>query len=122
MTKHSTPNPTLDSEANLGRRNFLKASTAAVVAPMLLTSRKGGAQVIDPVIPPSPPTTPWREELPNEIAPLQSVNLLSPDPSRAANTASGECGRADHQRWAEFFGGQAPVSDRADLYELRARE
>lgn len=122
MSKHHVRNPTLGSETNIGRRRFLKASSATVVAPLLLTSRKSGAQVTEPLIPPSPPTRPWREELPNEISPLQPVGFLSPDPTGVANTASGECGRARHQRWAEFFPDQARPSDYADLYELRAKE
>ncbi len=122
MTKNSMPDPTMDAETDVGRRHFLKASTAAVVAPMLLTSRKGGAQVIEPVIPPSPPTTPWQEELPNEIAPLLPVDYLSPEPTGAANALGGECGRTNHQRWGDFFGDETPPSERADLYELRARE
>ena len=46
------------------RRLFLKAATATIAAPLILTSRKSGAQN-QPVLPPSPPTTPWVEELPS---------------------------------------------------------
>lgn len=102
MNKHNIRNPTVAPEMNIGRRDFLKASSAVALAPMILTSRKGGAQIIDPVIPPSPPTRPWREELPNAIAPLEQVDSLSPTPTGAVDPSGEECGRANHQRWAEF--------------------
>ncbi len=122
MNKHNIRNPTGAPEMDTGRRNFLKASSAVALAPMLLTSRKGGAQIIDPVIPPSPPTTPWREELPDAIAPLEQVDSLSPTPTGAVDPSGEECGRANHQRWAEFFGDSSLPPGSADLYELRATE
>jgi FtsP/CotA-like multicopper oxidase with cupredoxin domain len=99
------------------RRSFLKVATAAAAAPMILTPRKSGAQVV-PVIPPSPPTTPWVDELPTAITPLETLPLngLIPFPTEAANTAGGECGRAPHQRFSELGGSSA------ELYELTAKE
>ena len=41
MNKHNIRNPTGAPEMDTGRRNFLKASSAVALAPMLLTSRKG---------------------------------------------------------------------------------
>ena len=76
------------------------------------------------VIPPSPPTTPWRLELPDRFAPMVSLDNLSPAPAGEPNSGSGECRRADHQRWAEFFGPGPLTPDRTDLdlYEMTARE
>ena len=51
------------------RRAFLKATTAAIALPLILTSRKSTAQTIPP-LPASPVTTPWVEELPSAITPL----------------------------------------------------
>jgi FtsP/CotA-like multicopper oxidase with cupredoxin domain len=86
-------------------------AAAAAGAPLILTSRKAGAQV---VIPPSPPTTPWVEELPRAITPLPSSASLTPEPTEAANTGSGECGRDTHQRFLEW----GP----AEFYEMRVKE
>ena len=90
------------------RRSYIKGAAvvttaAAAGAPLILTSRKSGAQV---VVPPSPPTTPWVQELPRAITPLAAVPSLSPAPTLTANTLGGECGRAEHQRFAELT---APV-------------
>ena len=97
------------------RRVFLKGTAAAVAVPLLLTSRKSEAQTIPPVSPPSPPTTPWQEELPNEITPLHKVSSLNPSPTEAPNLAAGEAGRASHQRFGEL--GKSP-----ELYEMTAME
>ena len=104
------------------RRAFVKGAivttAAAAGGPFILTTRKSAAQV--PIIPPSPPTAPWVEELPDAISPLQPVSSLSPDPTVSANTAGGECGRADHQRFAELT---APGKcGTPEFYELFARE
>jgi FtsP/CotA-like multicopper oxidase with cupredoxin domain len=98
------------------RRTFLKAAIAATAAPLTLTSRKSGAQT-PPVLPPSPPTTPWVEELPTAITPLAPVSALTPAPQGGPNTTAGEAGRAPHQRWDEFSG-----SPDLELYELTAKE
>ena len=49
----------------LTRRTLLAASAAA--APLLIVARRSEAQVVAP-LPPSPPTTPWVEELPLGLA------------------------------------------------------
>lgn len=122
MSKHfiepSKPVPEVDA----GRRGFLKTSGALAAAPMLLTSRKSGATDPPLLIPPSPSTLPWQEKLPREPPRLEPVGFLSPEPTVAANTAGGECGRRDHQRWPELYGDSGPLSDHADLYVLRAKE
>jgi FtsP/CotA-like multicopper oxidase with cupredoxin domain len=109
MKKHFT---------DIGRRAFLKASAIAAAAPMILTARKSGAQANPPLIPPSPPTIPWQDELPSAITPLEQLppNGLFPFPTETANTAAGECGRAPHQRFTELGGTSAY------LYELTAKE
>ncbi len=95
-----------------GRRTFLKLGAAALLTPLLLNGRSAIAKGVDdepppPVFPPSPPTTPWKERLPEAItplAPLDPSNPLTPAPSVTANTAGGEeCGRAAHQRYNELL-------------------
>jgi len=104
------------------RRAFLQGTTAALAVPLILTARQvtarqGEAETLPPVpvVPPSPPTTPWQEALPDAITPLAPVSALTPAPTVAPNLAAGECGRAAHQRFAEL--GQAPT-----LYEMAAKE
>jgi len=105
------------------RRSFLKgavvtSAAAAAGAPLILTSRKSAAQV--PLPPPSPATTPWVQYLPNEITPLEHSSSLTPTPTPWANTAGGECGRADHQRYAELT---APgIAKAPEFYEMHAKE
>jgi FtsP/CotA-like multicopper oxidase with cupredoxin domain len=102
----------------LSRRALLKASVAA--APLVILPRRAQAQVTP--LPPSPPTTPWVEELPLQDTPLAPVaSPLSPAPTLAANLAGGECGRAQHQRYAELCG-PAGVAGTPLQYELTARE
>lgn len=85
---------------------------------MMLTARKADAQVTP--LPPSPPTTPWVEELPLQDTPLLPTTL-NPVPTIWANTAAGEAGRVPHQRYLDLCGpGKAagiPVQ-----YQLTARE
>ena len=103
------------------RRSFIKGAVvttaaAAAGAPLILTSRKTDAQV---VIPPSPPTTPWVEELPRAITPLATAPL-SPPPQLTANTAAGEIARPSHQRFEELcVPGKAGTPEQ---YEMHARE
>ncbi len=120
LTRNNTP----DSPVDESRRAFFKATGATLVAaPAILTSRKSEAQAV--ALPPSPATTPWLVELPKAIEPLQQTDLLT-DPYRIpqgpANTAYDECGRNQHQRWAEFFNGPQAQYGEADLYELRVQE
>lgn len=120
-TQDSSP----DSPASESRRAFFKVSGATILAaPAILTSRKSAAQTVDePLLPPSPPTTPWKERLPETIEPLLQTDLCDGPipPQGEANAAAGECGRAGHQRWDEFFGSPILQSSQADTYELRAR-
>jgi len=120
--KDNENNPT---ENSISRRAFFKATGATILAaPAVFTSRKSAAQVVEPVLPPSPPTTPWLEELPEVIKPLQQADLFEdPDriPQGAANVAFDECGRNQHQRWGEFFTGPVLEPDEADTYELRVK-
>ncbi len=108
---------------NESRRAFFKTTGATILStPAILTSRKSAAQVAVPILPPSPPTTPWREELPIAIEPLVQTDLFAgplPPPQGEANTAAGECGRAEHQRWNEFFAAPVLQPGEADLYELK---
>ncbi len=97
------------------RRDFLKLSAAAVAAPALLRAPASEASSIPPVLPPSPPTTPWVMELPTEIVRAAAVPYLTPSPTELANTAGGEAGRARHQFWNKF-------RPNANYYELRAVE
>jgi FtsP/CotA-like multicopper oxidase with cupredoxin domain len=109
------------SASNNSRRTLLKgAVVAAVVAPVVLTRRKSDAQVIPP-LPPSPPTTPWVEELPTQITPLPPTAVpLDPWPAALANGAGGECGRGEHQRFAELT--QPGIAGTPVQYQLRAKE
>ncbi|MFI5325005.1 MAG: multicopper oxidase family protein [Candidatus Rokuibacteriota bacterium] len=94
----------------------MTTAAAAAGAPFILTSRKTDAQV---VIPPSPPTTPWVEELPRAITPLPTASL-TPTPQLSANTGAGEIGRPDHQRYPELT---APDKSKTpETYEMRAKE
>jgi FtsP/CotA-like multicopper oxidase with cupredoxin domain len=103
---------TLSSTPTEARRSFLKVAGVAVAAPLILTPRKTNAQ--QPLLPPSPSTMPWLEELPTQITPLQEVSL-DPYPGLSANSQGGECGRGDHDRFYDFGSALA-------LYELRAKQ
>ena len=114
-----------DSPYNESRRAFFKTTGATILAaPLILTPRKSEAQGASS-LPPSPPTTPWLEELPEAVEPVAQTDLLT-DPYRIpqgeTNTAYDECGRNKHQRWADFFGNPQLQYDQADTYELRAEE
>jgi FtsP/CotA-like multicopper oxidase with cupredoxin domain len=104
-----------------GRRSFLKASVAAGAAPFVLTSRKAQAQ-LPPLLPPSPPTTPWIEELPLRDTPLTPLATLDPAPTLLANGAGGEIGRVEHQRYGELCGGMGRTGKDAVLHKLTAKE
>ncbi|MEJ5989223.1 multicopper oxidase domain-containing protein [Ramlibacter sp. PS3R-8] len=111
---HHNRRPRDPETPSLGRRTLLKA--AAVAAPMVLTARRTEAQVV--VLPPSPPTTPWVEELPLQDTPLAPLSALDPAPTLFANTAGGEMGRAAHQRYDELCGRLGAP----ELYQLTAKE
>ncbi len=122
-TCDSLQSNTLDSPTNESRRSFFKTASATVLAaPIVLTSSRSEAQAID--FPPSPPTTPWLTELPQAVEPLVQTDLFeNPDriPQGSANTSYEECGRNQHQRWAEFFGDFQLQPNQADTYELRVQ-
>jgi hypothetical protein len=112
------------SPPSASKRAFLRGSAVVLAAPAIWISRKSAAQTTEPtaeLLPPSPPTVPWQEELPDVIDPLQLADSLTPAPQGEANTAAGECKRAYHQRWAEFFGAPVLTPEHADFYELKAR-
>ncbi|WP_257884947.1 multicopper oxidase family protein [Variovorax sp. RO1] len=118
MRKDSNLHEPVTPAASSKRRTFLKASLAATAAPMVLTAGKTRAQPTP--LPPSPPTTPWVEDLPNQVTPLAPLATLTPAPTLNANIAGGECGRAPHQRYAELT-----VPGKAGtplLYQLTAKE
>ncbi|TFZ00703.1 bilirubin oxidase [Ramlibacter henchirensis] len=85
----------VDAPRSASRRLLFRtagASAAGVFAPKLATG-----QVLPPPRPPSPPTTPWAEELPVQ-QPKSPESSLSPTP--IGTLGEGEAGRADHQAWA----------------------
>ncbi|MCT9812749.1 multicopper oxidase domain-containing protein [Acidovorax sp. Be4] len=100
------------------RRSWLKASLAATAAPIVLTPGKASAQPTP--LPPSPPTTPWVEELPTQVTPLSPLAALNPAPTVTANLAGGECGRAPHQRFAALT--VPGLAGTPLLYQLTAKE
>ncbi|HEX4870337.1 MAG TPA: multicopper oxidase domain-containing protein [Moraxellaceae bacterium] len=102
--------------SGIKRRTLLKASMAA--APMVLVPRRTEAQAALP--PPSPPTTPWVEDLPLQDTPLLPTTL-TPAPTLAANTAAGEAGRAPHQRYLDLCGPGKPAGTPV-YYQLTAKE
>jgi FtsP/CotA-like multicopper oxidase with cupredoxin domain len=101
--KNEASRPGAGDSPGIGRRTMLKA--AALGAPAVLAARKTQAQVAPLLPPPSPPTTPWVEELPLQDTPLSPVPTpLNPAPTLYANGAGGECGRLAHQRYDELCG------------------
>jgi len=114
-----------DSPSNASRRAFFKTTGATILAaPAIITSRKSSAQQAfsSESLPASPPTTPWQRELPEAIEPLEQTDRANHEypPQGVPNTANGECGRNNHQRWEHFFGDHPLQPDQADTYELRA--
>ncbi|MET3441044.1 FtsP/CotA-like multicopper oxidase with cupredoxin domain [Variovorax paradoxus] len=119
MRKDSIRRELATSGIDGNRRTLLKASlVAATAAPMVLTPRKTSAQPTP--LPPSPPTTPWVEDLPTQITPISPLATLTPAPTLAANTAGGECGRAEHQRYAALC--VPGIAGTPLLYQLTAKE
>ena len=84
------------------RRAFLKSSlTGVAAAPILLSARDSGAQTtLTP--PPSPPTTAWAIALPDEPQRILNAAALPSTPGEYPNTADGECGRNQHERFTEL--------------------
>jgi FtsP/CotA-like multicopper oxidase with cupredoxin domain len=107
------------------RRDMLKmGASAAVLGPIMLTSRKsfafqdpspsdrddGGGGNPPPVAEPvicttaptaSPATRPFVDVLP--VPPSATRTTLFPRPTQNANISGGEAARAPHQRWSEFL-------------------
>jgi len=121
---------TKNDSSDVTRRDILKgagaAGAAAVLGPIMLTSRKSFAQQVtpddsieypppnpgggtgagEPVLcalpaPPSPPTRPFVDTF-RVPSTAQRVSLF-PRPAKRANISGGEAARADHQRWDEFL-------------------
>jgi hypothetical protein len=111
---------TKKDNSSITRRDMLKgagaAGAAAIMGPIMLTSRKafafqdpvpttGTAPVAEPiscdfgVI--SPPTRPFIDTLP--IPATATRTTLFPRPTQNANIGGGEAARAPHQRWGEFL-------------------
>jgi len=67
-----------DIQQGKTRRGFLKGTAVAMTVPLILTSRKGETQTTQSPLPPSPPTIPWQEALPNATTPLQSALSIQP--------------------------------------------
>lgn len=92
-----------------GRRNMLKGSMMAAGSGLLATKLVSVPASASDVV--SPRTTPFVERLP-VYTPKIPVSGLYPPPQPVATGE--ECGRADHQRWADF-----PVNK---FYELNVKE
>ena len=119
---------TKNDNSDVSRRDILKgagaAGAAAVLGPMMLTSRKafatqgegtieypqpppgGGSGADEPVLcalpaPPSPPTRPFVNIF--GVPPSAQRTTLMPRPTKNANTGGGEAARVPHQRWEEFL-------------------
>src|SRR5690242_14740202 len=108
---------TKKDNSTITRRDMLKAAgaagAAAVMSPIMLTSRKAFAfQDPTATAPPaepvscdfgvvSPPTRPFIDALP--IPPTAARTTLFPRPTQNANISGGEAARAPHQRWSEFL-------------------
>ena len=118
---HHASSPRASVPPEPARRGLLKASIAAAAAPFVVTPRKAQAQ-LPPGLPPSPPTTPWVEELPLQDTPVTPVAALDPLPGLLANTAGGEVGRAEHQRYYDLCGLGSRSGKEAVFHKLIARE
>lgn len=121
------PMPSQGSPEDGVRRTFLKWSTSAIVAPLLLSGRESAAEKGSDSgsqsgpsgnqdIASSPPTTPWLDVLPRKIVPVSKVEALFPLSELDAKVNEGEAGRPSHQLFevVERLGG-------ADLYEVCAK-
>ncbi len=106
-----------DPKPSQSRRSFLRNAAAAGAAPLVLSARPSEGQDDTEVLPPSPPTRAWAERLPNEPVRFAPTDALPTTPTSWSNGQSGECGRADHQRFAELSSAVVP-----DLYDLTAKE
>jgi FtsP/CotA-like multicopper oxidase with cupredoxin domain len=100
--------------SKITRRELLKRGAAAgavtILSPTILTSKKSTVYaqgtVVEPVLcgtvaNPSPPHTPFVDDLPMPFP--AAPQILSPAPTKNANTLNGEAARDPHQRWEEFL-------------------
>src|SRR5262249_3799053 len=110
---------TKKDNSSITRRDILKgagaAGAAAVMGPIMLTSRKafafqdptdGGSITAPPAEPVScdfgvisPPTRPFIDTLP--VPATATKTTLMPRPTKDANRSANEAARAPHQRWEE---------------------
>jgi FtsP/CotA-like multicopper oxidase with cupredoxin domain len=107
-----TPSEELGAQDGLDRRTVLKTG-ALLGAAAVLTSKKSlvlaqGApsSPAPPVLcgttaPVSPPTRPFLDALPVPLPALPQI--LTPFPTKAANTGANEAARDPHQRWEQFL-------------------
>ncbi|MBM7062292.1 multicopper oxidase domain-containing protein [Pseudomonas sp. UL073] len=103
------------------RRAFLRYSAAALASPWLLRGLPVQAASGPGKVAPSPPTTPWLDELPplRRLLPL-NLDDFDPAPTLDANNHGGrgpEAGRNRHQRY-EAITAQFGIS----YYEMHARQ
>lgn len=107
----STPDSTQETEEGIDRRTVLKTGALLGTA-ALLTSKQSlvlaqsAPPLAQPVLcgttaPVSPPTRPFIDTLPVPLPALPQI--LSPLPTKAANTGAGEAARDAHQRWEQFL-------------------
>jgi FtsP/CotA-like multicopper oxidase with cupredoxin domain len=105
------PEEPSSAQEGLDRRTVLKTG-ALLGAAAVLTSKKSlvlaqsSPPLAQPVLcgttpPVSPPTRPFLDPLPVPLPALPQI--LSPLPTKAANTGAGEAARDPHQRWEQFL-------------------
>src|SRR5262245_30567228 len=108
---------TKKDNSSITRRDLLKgagaAGAAAVMGPIMLTSKKSFAFQEESITAPpaepvscdfgviSPPTRPFVDTLP--VPATATRTTLFPRPTQNANISGGEAARAPHQRWGEFL-------------------
>ncbi|MGL5040997.1 MAG: hypothetical protein ACRC6D_13040 [Aeromonas sp.] len=91
----------LHKEFNIERRSLLMRGISATVGTTLFyidSVRAEDEEIFSDLNPPSPPTIPWSDYIPDFVTPL-AYTTLSPSPTLTANITAGEAGRLPHQRW-----------------------
>lgn len=108
----STPDSPQEGGEGMDRRTVLKTGallgTAAILTSKqsLVLAQGAPPPLAQPVLcgttaPVSPPTRPFIDTLPVPLPALPQI--LSPLPTKAANTGAGEAARDAHQRWEQFL-------------------
>ncbi len=108
----STPDSPQEGGEGMDRRTVLKTGallgTAAILTSKqsLVLAQGAPPPLAQPVLcgttaPVSPPTRPFMDTLPVPLPALPQI--LSPLPTKAANTGAGEAARDAHQRWEQFL-------------------